>query len=159
MGSSSMVTVSLSHDFKADSEAHIRETGYDVVFVRKEHFTFAEHIMSLGSVVPEMPMPSECVTRLCECGNAVATAVAYSTRRFADVLTKLMTANAEEAELRTHASWKSFATGLPVTYGVDLPSTGAVVVHADENGRPHCVVVRAASETDVWCLMDRSLVE
>ena len=29
-------------------------------------------------------------------------------------------------------------------------STGAVIVHADGMGRPHCVVVRAASETDVF---------
>ena len=150
--------VSMSHDFKAHTEAQIRErTGYDVVFVGKEHFTFVEDIMSLGCVVAEMPMPSEHMTRFFEHGNAVATAVGHSTGRFADVLTKLMTTNAKEAELRTYESWKSFATGtsgvLPValtpTYGVELPSIGAVIVHVDGKERPHCVVVRAASETDV----------
>ena len=92
------------------------------------------------------------MTRLCECGNAVATAVAHSTGRFADVLTKLKTTNAEEAELRTYTSWKSFATStsgvLPValtpTYGVDLPSTGAVIVHVDGKGRPPRLDV-------LWC--------
>ena len=49
----------MSHDSKADSEAHTRErTGCDVVLVRKEHFTFVEQIVSLGSVAPEVPMPS-----------------------------------------------------------------------------------------------------
>ena len=64
----------MSDDFKAASEGHIRETtGYDVVLVRKEHFTL-EHILSLGNgnLVPEMPMPSEHLTRLCEHGNAWA---------------------------------------------------------------------------------------
>ena len=76
--------------------------------------------------------------------------------------TQVMATNAEDAELRTHESWKSFATCtssvLPValtqTYGVELPSTAAVIEHADGKGRPHCVVVRAASETDLL-LFDR----
>ncbi|MCP4243889.1 MAG: hypothetical protein GY772_25330, partial [bacterium] len=143
----------------------------NVKILRKKELTFIELLVSLAASTEEFTPDSESQRALVDRGNCIPLAIARlvgNCRGVADLLTKRgARALADQVEgVRSYDVWSQHLaeltraaptatlpsdTRLRPRYGLHIPASGSCLLHAENNGVPHCILATISDAGLVEC--------